>query len=351
MSEILIKWIVFCVASSALPVLFGFGRLLIAGDKITPIVLFGKGELLVISVVIGGVALGELIFDKMPRNTVKIWAQLLCLVTVFSAAFMYGVVTPKSDSAIVFIYSLWIFGFTFIVGGLCVFLAGAGHYVEKAMLGGMTITPMARAQLKSSDLILTGGTREALLALVESADETDTTLAVCGNKGEYAIEYYKQNFARCKTVKRVFNFNSISGQTNRNKRKRALKGIKLHLNQIPPKDKTVDVFLIPENQSISSLTGGKFDPPLSFGIVILLDNKGNPKKAVLHWEMANNLIARLIGVDTVGIVVKQQQQQLLMELVQLPESLMGSDDILSTNKTIRSAMNNLVRINRSCLCK
>jgi hypothetical protein len=172
------------------------------------------------------------------------------------------------------------------------------------------------------------------MKLVASAKKSDSILAICGYKGDYSKNYYEENFKKCKTVRRVFSYESICSEIKVKHERYALNGLKMHLDEKATDGCDVEVFLIPKGKRIKDLSGGNFDPPLSFGLAILQDGNNFPKKAIIHWEIGAESLKHLIAIE--GIVVDDKQKELLKELVKLHESITKSNNVLTSKKASKT---------------
>lgn len=202
--------------------------------------------------------------------------------------------------------------------------------VGHAVLKWLVLSKSAREKLAGSQFIRIGGTRYALMTLVNSAKRDDSILAICGYKGDYSTAYYQKNFEKCKAVSRVFSYEAILSEINDKQVRYALDGLKLHLDETAIACCDVEVFLIPKETYIKHLGGGSFDPPLSFGLTILLDGSNLPRKAVVHWEIGAEPLKHLIDIE--GVIIDGGQEELLNELLKLHEAIARSDFVLSSKK-------------------
>src|SRR5215208_6443686 len=169
---------------------------------------------------------------------------------------------------------------------------GSGNF-SQAILKWINLSQDARKKLEQSEFIMIGGVRNELMRLVASAKKSDSILAICGYKGDYSKNYYEENFKKCKTVKRVFSYESICSEIKVKHERYALNGLKMHLDEKVTDGCDVEVFLIPKGKRIKDLSGGNFDPPLSFGLAILQDGNNFPKKAIIHWEIGAESLKHL----------------------------------------------------------
>jgi len=202
--------------------------------------------------------------------------------------------------------------------------------VGHAVLKWMVLSKSAREKLPGSQFIRIGGTRYALMTLVNSATSDDSILAICGYKGDYSTAYYQKNFENCKAVSRVFSYEAILSEIKDKQVRYALDGLKLHLDETAIACRDVEVFLIPKETYIKHLGGGSFDPPFSFGLTILLDGSNLPRKAVVHWEIGAEPLKHLIDIE--GVIIDGGQEELLNELLKLHEAIARSDFVLSSKK-------------------
>jgi hypothetical protein len=204
---------------------------------------------------------------------------------------------------------------------------GSGPF-GKAVFNWMSLSDAARKKLGQSQFIKIGKTREALMNLVNSAKDNHSILAICGYKGDYSTAYYQKNFKKCKVVKRVFSYEAIRSEIAEKEVPYALNGLKLHLDEGATAGCDVEVFLIPKNKYIRHLGGGNFDPPLSFGLTILLDENNSPKRAVIHWEVGAQPLKHLIDIE--GVIIDGGQEELLNELVELHAEITDSGLVTSS---------------------
>jgi hypothetical protein len=142
--------------------------------------------------------------------------------------------------------------------------------------------------------------------------------------------YYQQNFKKCKAVSRVFSYQAVHSEITEKNVRHALDGLKMHLNGIVTAGCDVEVILVPKDKFIKDLGGRNFDPPLSFGLAILLDGNELPKQAVVHWEMDAEPLKHLIAIE--GVIIDDGQQEMLRKLVGLWEAIARSDNVLSSKK-------------------
>lgn len=205
--------------------------------------------------------------------------------------------------------------------------ASSSHFSE-AVFDWMNLSKSARKKLGQSKFIRIGGTRDALMELINSATKNDSLLAICGFKGNYSRLYYEKNFQMCKAVKRVFSYEAMFGEINIKKEHFALDGLNMHLDEEEADLCDVQVFLIPEGKYIKDMGGENFDPPLSFGLAILQKGDGSPKKAVVHWEVDAKHLKHLIAIE--GVIIDDRQEELLNRLVKWHESIAPSDPVLSS---------------------
>ncbi|MCH7877747.1 MAG: hypothetical protein IH914_00330 [candidate division Zixibacteria bacterium] len=208
---------------------------------------------------------------------------------------------------------------------------------ENTILPLLELNDTARSELRKSRFIGIDGTGEALMNLVNSVGKKEgySLLALCGNKGPFAKEYYDLNFNKCTTVKRIFRFDAIQEEKKTNTTRITQDGLKQHLDMIisPPNEKRkVNVYLIKRVEK------GTFNPPPSFGFAILLNKRKKPMGAVMHWEMSMKPLKHLVNI--VGIEVKETEQNLLNELVALhsflitiSENIANMEDFTNTYAT------------------
>jgi predicted nucleotide-binding protein len=205
---------------------------------------------------------------------------------------------------------------------------GSGPFGEAVFNWMKNLSDAARTKLGKSQFIQIGKTREALMNLVDSAKVDHSILAICGYKKDYATEYYKKNFKNCKVVKRVFSYEAMCSEIKKKEKRYALNGLNLHRDKEATGDCDVEIVLIPKKKYIKHLGSGNFDPPLSFGLTILLDENNSPRKAVVHWEVGAKPLKHLIDIE--GVIIDGEQKELLNELVKLHEEIAGSEFVLSS---------------------
>ena len=200
----------------------------------------------------------------------------------------------------------------------------------------LDLSDPARKKLGQSQLITIGETGDALTNLVESAKNTDSILAICGYKEDYATEYYKQNFLRCRFVKRVFSYEAMYSEIDEKCERSGLDGLILHRDTQETTGCDVEVIVIPKGKRIKDLAGGNFDPPLSFGLTIRLDEKDSPSTAVVHWEMGAKPLKDLMDIE--GVIIDAGQDELLNKLVRLHKRIASSNLVLSSQDDPTSAI-------------
>ncbi|HTG15765.1 MAG TPA: toll/interleukin-1 receptor domain-containing protein [Blastocatellia bacterium] len=208
----------------------------------------------------------------------------------------------------------------------------------------MDLSEGARRKLGQSKFIKFGGTRDDLMRLVGSAKRNSnySILAICGNKGNYSEKYYRENFRNCKVVKRIFSYEAIHNEIKKKKKRNALNGLNMHLDGKATTGKDVEVVFIPKGVRIKHLGDRTFNPPLSFGLAILRDGNDSPKKAIVHWETDAEALKHLIDIE--GVIIDHGQKELLKKLVELHDSIAGSDEVLSSKNhlsQIKKARNEL----------
>lgn len=205
----------------------------------------------------------------------------------------------------------------------------------KALLQRLELSEPARRKLEEAQFVRVGGTGRALGDLIQKARPSGATkrsysmLAVCGKKGDFATHYYEKNFANCLLVKRVFSYEAIRDEIVNKRQRFALKGLNMHLDRVGEDDCRVEVLLLKEERFLHDI-GGVPTLPLSFGVAILLDKLGSPVGAVVHWELAAKALENLVSIE--GIVVDEDQSEVLGELLKLHENVTRSDFVLSTTR-------------------
>ena len=210
---------------------------------------------------------------------------------------------------------------------------GGSGPLSTALLSWLELSAKARKKLASSRFIQVDGTRDALFDLVESAHRNSSLLAICGTKGDFSGDYYRKNFENCRAVKRVFGYEAIRGEIEEKRAPYALNGLKLHIDRLDDDRCEVEVALIPKGKLIRDIGAGSFDPPLSFGLAILLDGNDSPREAIIHWEVGAKALRHLISIE--GIIVDGKQSELLDKLVKLHGKIAGSDLVISSRKNPR----------------
>jgi hypothetical protein len=104
----------------------------------------------------------------------------------------------------------------------------------------------------------------------------------------------------------------------------------MHVQETKKNRCEVEVALIPKGKFIRDIGAGSFDPPLSFGLAILLDGNDSPTKAIIHWEVGAQALRHLISIE--GIIIDSGQSELLDKLVRLHAKIAGSDLVISSRK-------------------
>lgn len=203
---------------------------------------------------------------------------------------------------------------------------------DEVVFNWMKLPKSARKMLGRSKFVKFGGTENALTMLIDLAkdDRSYSILAICGYKGSYSTRYYKENFKRCKVVKRIFSYDAIRDEFKKKKDRFALDGLNLHLDEIANNRGNVEVFFIKKGKRINQLGNRDFDPPLSFGLAILLDGNNSPRRAVVHWEVDAEPLKHLIDIE--GVIIDERQDKLLKKLVELHTSIAGSNGVLSSKE-------------------
>ncbi len=216
--------------------------------------------------------------------------------------------------------------------------AGSGP-LGKVVLNTLQLSENARKRLEQSHFIEVGKTGPALMELIESAKPNYSILAICGNKGDYSGKYYKKNFDRCSSVKRIFSFESISNEIEKKQVRYALNGLNMHMDMLNKKKPKVQIYLVPKTKSIKDTGAGIFDPAPSFGMAILCDGNNNPIRAVIHWEAEAEVLKHLISIE--GIIIDSGQNELLNELMNLHRKIASSDIVLDSNNHRDAIMNSI----------
>lgn len=194
--------------------------------------------------------------------------------------------------------------------------------VVDTLFTSLQLSDGAQEELRLSRIVRLGGAGPALKQLAKSGDRTtDSILAICGRKGNYSKEYYKLNFSNCRRVTRVFSYEAILNEITEKGDRFALNGLKNHLDSQVVGDCEVQVRLIPKGKRILDVGDADFNPPLSFGLAILLNGNQTARMAVLHWEVSAKALWHLIAIE--GIIVGDEQKELLRTLVDLHHSIDG----------------------------
>lgn len=207
---------------------------------------------------------------------------------------------------------------------------GGSGPLSTALLSWLELSAKARKKLASSRFIQVDGTRDALFDLVASAHRNSSLLAICGTKGDFSGNYYEKNFESCRAVKRVFSYEAIRSEIEEKRVPYALNGLKMHIEETQENRCDVEVALIPKGKLIRDMGAGSFDPPLSFGLAILLDGNDSPSEAIIHWEGGAKALRHLISIE--GIIIDSKQSELLDKLVKLHGKIAGSDLVISSRK-------------------
>lgn len=200
----------------------------------------------------------------------------------------------------------------------------------EAVLKSLDITDHARKKLRRAVFIHVGGTGAALFQLVENAKPDDSILAICGYKGDFAKAYYRSNFKKFNNVTRVFSYEAILSEITNENTRFALDGLLMHINKEETDTCNVEALLITAGWQIKDIGGSDFDPPLSFGLVIVLDVDKTPQKAIVHWELDARPLRHLIAIE--GVIIDNRQKDLLNALVELHEGIVRSNLVSSSTK-------------------
>ena len=130
MIEKIIKWIVFGVVIALLPLIFRLICLLVVGAKPSLVAVTSQGELLLISVCMGAAAIGEIIVCDTNKKNFKILSVGSCVILLILSALLFAFISQSNsasttfNSQVVSNISLYLYGFSLISSGCCVYLAG-----------------------------------------------------------------------------------------------------------------------------------------------------------------------------------------------------------------------------------
>lgn len=125
----LVTWVLFSVVFALLPFLVNYLLGISRGEKITLELLFGRGEILLASITLCGIALGELFeVASSPVATPPAFTKFigLCslLIIIISSLYYANVSFGGTDlkREIVATVSLWLFIFSVITSSCCIFI-------------------------------------------------------------------------------------------------------------------------------------------------------------------------------------------------------------------------------------
>jgi hypothetical protein len=123
----LIRWLLFNVTIGLLPIMFTVVRMLLKG--LPPVYFIPSSELLLVSVVIAGTSIGELVGSGKNRLTLKYFVGgisviLLCFATFCFAEFSHSGYSPHNfDGEIVQYSSIAMFCCILVLGGISIVIS------------------------------------------------------------------------------------------------------------------------------------------------------------------------------------------------------------------------------------
>jgi hypothetical protein len=121
--ERLLRWFLFSVLVSLIPLALTYVNLLFDGRQVHPEMLLARGELLLVSATLGAAALGEL----MPSGRDNAMGKLLAsgasvLMIVLSSVCFASIQSRQSpDSGPILVVSLFLFAGMLLAAGSCMF--------------------------------------------------------------------------------------------------------------------------------------------------------------------------------------------------------------------------------------
>ncbi len=90
------KWLLFGVVLALLPIAFNLlYAWTVTGVKLTPALLFGRGELLLLTVGLCAGALGDLILMQHRWRTLKMVTTVVCIADIAFASFYFAIVSGE----------------------------------------------------------------------------------------------------------------------------------------------------------------------------------------------------------------------------------------------------------------
>jgi hypothetical protein len=124
MYEKLIHWFIFSVLIATIPIGFNFIIRITTGTPVTLISLWGRGELLIIAVGIGGRGIGELLRSDTHRRTLRLLLGGISLILLIIASLWFGLISAEIpvQENVVSVGSILIYFFVVISGGLYIIL-------------------------------------------------------------------------------------------------------------------------------------------------------------------------------------------------------------------------------------
>jgi hypothetical protein len=124
MSEKLLRWFIFSVVISLLPLAFYYVRAMTDGKAVSLPELLARGELLLIAVALAADAIGDLLASKS-AGMLKTIAGGGCVITVGFSSFYFADVSTKTAAnvTVVFWMSLVLFAVSMISSACCKWLA------------------------------------------------------------------------------------------------------------------------------------------------------------------------------------------------------------------------------------
>lgn len=120
-------WLICTAIIPLVPFVCNYLLLLAKGIELTPALLFGNGELLLISLFIAATGVSAIIMNDN-KSKLKYIAGTICLIILIFITILYISVYSelrlgqKFDMYILFNYSKWIFVLSLIVSGSCILI-------------------------------------------------------------------------------------------------------------------------------------------------------------------------------------------------------------------------------------
>ena len=123
-----LKWLMFQICFGLLPIGLNAVRILAEGDSFTWTKILSRGELLLISCALSAGAIGDIVAINTRHIGTRIVAVGCCVVSLFLGAYSYAQLSGQISSGngynapFVAVYSTWLYLFSVVASGGCIFL-------------------------------------------------------------------------------------------------------------------------------------------------------------------------------------------------------------------------------------